>query len=341
MRSARSWSKSVRPPHPDNIARAERLYARAQSEAAFKTLPAETDEFDFAALVEEAQTSPPSIAWSTHGATSALDTGHDGKAKSAMTAPRQLGGPPQVADDTASDMREATTGLRVMDVARSLSKDKVKKEEWTAKTQSQFFSICDLLDRFLRQECSIGDLRDLRQPHLHRFKQFLLHELGKSYGKSPADLKASIAELKRKANALPVSKRGLEAGALGRHFTFLDQLLERVRLEGTKLDAELKFSRFKPKSTGRARDQREIPKQPIIAQLFTQPVYLGCRDWDEPFEPGDNIYHRAAYFGPCLPIIRGCGVKSSAGSSSTKSCRSRKRANASRTSRCGTTRSGA
>lgn len=296
-------------PTSDNIMRAERLYARAQSEAAFKILPAETPEFDFGALVQEAQAAPPSIAWSvTEPARKPGNgVGQRGTSIPRATAVQHLGEyfGPSIVSSPAAEAAGRTKAVPVMDLAGGLARDKEKRGEWTAKTKSQFLSICSLFDRFVREECSVDDLRHLEQSHLYAFDQFLLHTIGKSYGKSPSDLEASIADLKRKAAGLPAALRGLATGTLERHYTFLDQLLAQARLKGAKIAEDLKFADFKPKGSGRARDERPIPDQTMIEPLFQQPVYQGCRSWDAPFEQGNDIYHRAAYFGPLFAYYQG------------------------------------
>lgn len=193
--------------------------------------------------------------------------------------------------------------LRSRSVAQGLIKD--KRSEWKDKTQRQFLSICDLFQRFLHEEIGISALPALTPVHLYHFNQFLLHTIPKSYGKSPSDLKASIAELRRKSEAAPASRRGLDPGTLGRHYTFLELLLEQARTVGIGLDSAVSFKKYKPKASGQARDEREIPKRSSIVELFAQPVYHGCRDWQQPFEKGSEVYHRAAYFGPLFAYYQG------------------------------------
>lgn len=289
----------------DNVARAEKLYAQAQSEAAFNILPAETEEFDIAALTKEARSAPPSIAWSTPRPSDAFPPGRavGGPVIAREMAQQHIG----EALETSPEMAATDVNIRpdptLASVAQGLVKDKGKRSEWRDKTQRQFLSICDLFQRFLREEIGLQDLPALTP--VHDFDQFLLHTIPKSYGKSPADLKASIAELRRKAEASPASRRGLDAGTLGRHYTFLEQLLKQARKIGVKIDPDASFTPYKPKVSGRARDEREIPKRSSIAELFAQPVYHGCRDWHEPFEKGSEVYHRAAYFGPLFAYYQG------------------------------------
>ncbi|MDP3600253.1 MAG: tyrosine-type recombinase/integrase [Bosea sp. (in: a-proteobacteria)] len=291
----------------DNVARAERLYAQAQSEAAFNILPAETYEFDIASLVKEARSAPPSIAWST---TRPSDAFPPAKAVGGPVIPREIaqqyiGEYFETPTETAATDVAIRPAPTIASVAESLIKDKAKRSEWRDKTQRQFLSICDLFQRFLHEETGISALPALTPVHLHHFNQFLLHTIPKSYGKSPSDLKASIAELRRKSEAAPASRRGLDPGTLGRHYTFLEQLLEQARTVGIDIDPKVSFKKYKPKASGRARDEREIPKRSSIAELFAQPVYHGCRDWQQPFETGREVYHRAAYFGPLFAYYHG------------------------------------
>lgn len=291
----------------DNVARAERLYAQAQSEAAFNILPTETEEFDIASLVKEARSAPPSIAWSTTRPSDAcLSAGAVGRpVKAGERAQQHVGVYVETPTNTVATDLNIRPGPTIASIAEGLIKDKGKRLEWRDKTQRQFLSICDLFQRFLREEIGLQDLPALTPVHIHHFDQFLLHTIPKSYGKSPADLTASIADLRRKSEASPASRRGLDAGTLGRHYTFLEQLLNRARKIGLKIDPDASFALYKPKASGRARDQRKIPKRSSIADLFAQPVYHGCQDWQRPFETGTEVYHRAAYFGPLFAYYQG------------------------------------
>lgn len=276
---------------PDNVARVERLYARAQSEAAFAIIPSQTDEFDIAALIGEVRAAPPDII-----------PRRPGPVISRATALEHIG---EYFDEPRSAPVAPEPGRTVPEIARDLAQDKTAAKEWTEKTSSQFLSICDLFGRFMNQELELKGLAELQSKHLLAFNRFLLHHLPKSYGKSPSDLTATIAQLKAKAGAMPPEQVGLSAGTRARHYTFLDQLLARARIEGVRIDPQLKFSDHKPKAAGRAREQRDIPKQETIAELFKAPVFHGCASWERPFEPGGRIYHRAAYFGPLFAYYQG------------------------------------
>lgn len=279
------------PDTADNVARVERLYARAQSEAAFATIPSETDEFDIAALIGEVRAAPPDIFRS-----------RTGPVVSRATAMEHIG----EYFEKPKPARAAPVPARsILDIARDLAGDKKTAEEWTEKTASQFLSICDLFARFTSQELKLDSLAGLESQHLLAFNRFLLHDIAKSYGKSPSDLTATIAQLRSKASTMQRSQLGLLAGTRARHYTFLDQLLGCARMEGLRIDPQLKFSDYKPKASGRAREQREIPKQTKIAELFNGRVFHGCRSWERPFEPGGWIYHRAAYFGPLFAYYQG------------------------------------
>ncbi|WP_291547327.1 DUF6538 domain-containing protein [Bosea sp. (in: a-proteobacteria)] len=281
------------PATADNVARVEKLYARAQSEAAFATIPSETDEFDIAALVEDVRAAPPDILRPRTGAV-----------VSRATAMEHIG-------EYFEELRPAVAvaapkpDRSVLDTARDLAEDKKAAEEWTEKTASQFLSICDLFARFMSQELKLRGVSELESKHLLAFNRFLLHDIAKSYGKSPSDLTATITHLKDKAGSMAPGQRGLSAGTRARHYTFLDQLLGRARMEGSRIDPQLKFSDHKPKASGRAREEREIPKQATIAELFKAPVFHGCKSWERPFEPGERIHHRAAYFGPLFAYYHG------------------------------------
>lgn len=308
-------------PADDNVARALSVYARAKSEAAFKTKPDSDDELDFASLIDEAKSNGSSITW-----TKAVAVPAEAPVPVILQPPPAPIIPPAVPDSVSpadpvvtppKTDRPATLpgiGVSISVIGEKLVSDRTQDKSWDDKMVRQARMIIDLFGRFVAETCKISDLALLRTSHIDDFDGFL-RNMGKNYGKAAADKTRSIAELQARWAALPVSSRGLEVKTRNKHYFFLNHLLARARKAGVAVDRELSFSEFRAKPKGRARNDRAIPNVNVFEKIFDQPIYRGCAGWDQPFVPGPHVFHRAAYFGPMFAHYHGlrreefCGLE--------------------------------
>lgn len=319
--AARVLSEIGAAPTNDNVDRALSFFARAKSEAAFRTNPQMEDEFDFEALIERAKSDVSSIAWTPSASDLAGATGQVALdvSSSAPRAPTEV----STASPSQPILRAPASGpaatspssnLSIADISERLVGDRIQDATWDEKTVRQARMIIDLFGRFLREERQIADLAKLGAADLDAFDGFL-RTMGKNYGKSAADKTRSIDELRKRWAALPASDRGLETKTRNKHYFFLGQFLHRARDAGVEIAPKVSFSKFWVKPKGRARNQRAIPKVGVFEKVFEQPIYTGCAGWDDLFTPGPHVFHRAAFFGPMFAHYHGlrreefCGLK--------------------------------
>ena len=141
--------------------------------------------------------------------------------------------------------------------------------------------------------------------------QFFETEIYKHYGKSEKDRGRSIAELRVIALSKPENQRGLEAGTLNRHLTFIGQLFDLAEAEGADLDPRLKIGKLRAVDTSdeRERDERLKLSLDRIEALFAQPPFINCLSWKRQDQEGSAgaslIYHGALYFIPMLIFYGG------------------------------------
>lgn len=296
-------------PSGPNRARAEPVYLRALGEALLRTADRYgSDPLPFDELVAEiagpaaapqAPTPPTAPAAEPPAATGA---------STVKTSAAATGGMPDVPAPPSPSI--PLSSLEVDDTVASIGtrlvQDNRQDRVWDEKSCRQAEMIFDLFDRFLREECRIIGLSQLKQPHLNDFDG-LLRVLFKAYGKSPLDRKRPIRELRRISEKKDASKRGLAGATRNRHFTFLGQLLRRARSAGVAIDRDLTFTDYRAKKARRGRNERAVPSRSAIGKLFEAPVFVGCAGWEgqRMHEPGAFVYHRAAYFGPVLAIYQG------------------------------------
>ncbi len=296
-------------PSSANMARAEPVYLRALGEALLRTADRYgSDPLPFDDLV--AEITAPAVPPRTQVSPAVSGEPTPAATASAITEapPAATGGGPAASAPTGSSTPLAAPVIddSVATIGARLVQDNRQDRVWDEKSCRQAEMIFDLFDRFMREECHITGLSQLRQPHLNAFDGFL-RVLFKAYGKSPLDRKRSIRDLRRISEKKDVAEQGLAGGTRNRHFTFLGQLLRRARSAGVAIDRDLTFTEYRAKKAKRGRNERAVPARAAIDKLFEAPVFVGCAGWDgkRMHEPGDLVYHRAAYFGPMLAIYQG------------------------------------
>lgn len=189
-------------------------------------------------------------------------------------------------------------------VGDSLIAKKVQDHSWDEKTARQARALYALFTRVLAEEHGVTTFGELRQTHLYAYDQFM-RVLHNNYGRSPADKTHSIAQLREISRHRPKDQIGLAAPTRNRHLTQLAALLEEAATIGEQLDPGLSLTRLRGKKAGRARDQRLVPSEAQIDDFFHSPLFMGCAGWTKPHVPGNQVFHRAAYFGPILAYYQG------------------------------------
>jgi integrase len=179
-------------------------------------------------------------------------------------------------------------------------------EDWDVKTCRQARQIFRLLGKLLWEK-NVIRLEELAQHHFAGLVE-LLGEVATSYGKSPKDELRSTAELRDIGGSKPSAKRGIKAGTLNRHLTFLGQLLVYLRGQGLKIDRDIDISLLRPKTRNqRGSDKRATFSNNELAEIFNLACFTGCAGWKgaEAFSPGSQIFHCALYFATILLYYTG------------------------------------
>jgi integrase len=182
-------------------------------------------------------------------------------------------------------------------IGESLIRSKVADGHWDNKSEKQARSLFALLDRFFREETPVRGLAALRQEHLAAFVRFLKFDVYTFYGRSENDASRSIAELRDVAAKKSKQFRGVGGVTMNRHLTALGQLLTHARAQGVPIDRDLQVRDLRT-TTKKVRARNQRPKLPIevAERIFHAAPFTGCAGWDQPLEPGDQIFHRALYF---------------------------------------------
>ncbi len=192
----------------------------------------------------------------------------------------------------------------IVAVGEKLIAKRAKDANWDVKGQRQARQIFDLMQRYMAEEQKVHGLASVRQHHLAAFIHFLEFEIYKHYGKSERDRTRAIAQLRKLASDKPKALQGLDGGTLNRHIGKLDQLFASARGRGIRIDPELSTIALRSRKTGnasgRARDERAKMLPAVMKAAFHAAPYLGCADWDRPYDQGSSVFHRALYWVPML-----------------------------------------
>jgi integrase len=288
------------PANASNLALAQDVYFRgmwmalAQSERRYGCKIVEADEFVDRILKDRAQPASRAVAMP-------LDLIH----------PAHV--PVPVPNDSADCVQEQDAAVddRFKTMADLLLRKRSKAERWTTKSKQQAMQIFALLARFMKEERGIENMSAVRQKDLASLANFLETEIYKHHGKGKNDKDRSIAEMRIIALSKPEQLRGLEAGTLNRHLTFIDQLFDLAEAEGVELDPKLKITKLRAidNTDERERDERLKLPLPKIKNLFKQPPFVNCAGWDRLSEEGvpneSLIFHGALYFIPMLIFYGG------------------------------------
>ncbi len=177
---------------------------------------------------------------------------------------------------------------------------------WDVKTQKQARQIFRVLGKMLAEQ-AVTKVESLTQRHFADLVD-ILSEIPTSYGKSPKDENRTLEELRALGAAKPPAERGVKAGTLNRHLTFLGQLLVFIRGQGFKLDRDIDLSLLRANTRAvRGREKRAIFSSADLTAIFNLACFTGCADWKgaEAFTPGPELFHRALYFATILLYYTG------------------------------------
>jgi hypothetical protein len=185
--------------------------------------------------------------------------------------------------------------------------DKTKRGDWDEKAQRQARQIYRLLGKLLIER-GVVEPRTLAQRHFAELVD-LLGSVAKSYGKSPKDEFRAIAQLRAIGAGKPEAERGVGAGCVNRHLSYLSQLLRFMKAQGVRFDAEPDLKLFRMRIRTRGRAKRAIFTTDDFAAIFALPCFTGCKGWKggDAFEPGPHIFHRALYFA--IPLLYYSGAR--------------------------------
>lgn len=287
------------PANASNLAMAQDIYFRgmwmalAQSERRYGGKIVEAEEFVDRILKDRVQPVYQVAARPLHLAQPAY-----------VSEPNDSADCVQERDATAVDDR-----FKAM--ADLLARKRSKAERWSAKSKQQATQIFELLARFMKEERGVENMSAVRQKDLAALVNFLETEIYKHHGKSKNDKDRSIAEMRIIALSKPEELRGLEAGTLNRHLTFIDQLFDLAEAEGVELDPKLKITKLRAidNTDERERDERLKLPLPKIKNLFNQPPFVNCASWNRLSEEGvpneSLVFHGALYFIPMLMFYGG------------------------------------
>ncbi|BBU62133.1 hypothetical protein MSC49_20680 [Methylosinus sp. C49] len=185
-------------------------------------------------------------------------------------------------------------------LAEGVIKKNTDAKAWDTKTQRQVRQISRLFARLLLEQ-GVVEFEDIHQRRLGDLDD-LFGAVAKSYGRSPRDNFRTLDQLRAIGAAKPPSERGLVAGTVNRHFSFLGQVLAHIRSRGHKLDRDIDMTLMRRKSTERGRTKRGLLTEADAAAIFHLAFFTGCAGWkdDEILIPGPHVFHRALYFATLM-----------------------------------------
>jgi hypothetical protein len=180
----------------------------------------------------------------------------------------------QVEDDRVREESDAVDD-RFKTMSDLLLRKRSKAERWSTKSKQQATQTFSLLTRFMKEERAIENMSAVKQKDLAALVSFMETEIYKHHGKSKRDKNRSISEMRIIAISKPENLRGLEAGSLNRHLTFIDQLFDLAEAEGVDLDPKLKVTKLRAIDSTDERERDERLKLPLskIEDLFAQPPH--------------------------------------------------------------------
>jgi hypothetical protein len=141
-------------------------------------------------------------------------------------------------------------------LAEGLIKKNAEAKAWDTKTQRQAPQISRLFARLILEQ-GVVEFEDIHQRRLGDLDD-LFGAVAKSYGRSPRDNHRTLDQLRAIGASKPPSERGLVAGTVNRHFSFLGQVLAHIRSRGHKLDRDIDKTLMRRKSTERGRAKRGL-----------------------------------------------------------------------------------
>jgi hypothetical protein len=190
--------------------------------------------------------------------------------------------------------------------------DKAGEAEWRTKTGSQGKAIIKIFQGFLKCTYGVRCVEDITQHHLDGFDG-MLKAINPQHGKASADQALEPKAYFQKYMRDYAGIKHLSAKTRNRYWVFVRQFLARAKKNGVQITTfDLQDFRVKIKNIN-TRTERIIPKLNFIQALMHLPPLTGCAGFDHRkngkaspmFTAGDQIYHRAAYFGVIIAHYHG------------------------------------
>lgn len=205
------------------------------------------------------------------------------------------------ADDPAGEPDpkiEQTPGL--VEIVRQAAGEKVILKDWRENMAKQHVNIAKLFVRFIGHD----QPQMVRQVDISRFRS-LLYKLPKNHGKSPKDHKMSIADLVARAEGLPPDKVGMSMSTINRYMTQVNNIADICKHAGYPFHDYEGVSGLRARKKSDPRGERGKFDFAELKAIFSLPVWAGSVDEERRFEPGESVFHDAAYWVPLLSIYNG------------------------------------
>jgi integrase len=211
-------------------------------------------------------------------------------------------GPNERLSESVASTHAVLNGL--VEVGEAVIAEKLEDRSWNAGSAQQARGVYALFSKFVGEEHGVTSLGELKQSHLDAYAKFIT-TLHSDYGRSASDRRLSVAQLRAIALARPAEKQGLSIPTRNRHLAQLDALLTGAEKMGEVVGRSLTLTHLRSRRMVRVLNGHTRPSGNQVEEFFRSPVFVGCRSWQAPHEPGDQVFHRAAYFAPLLAYYQG------------------------------------
>lgn len=158
----------------------------------------------------------------------------------------------------------------------------------------------------------IGDVREIRKPHMARFRD-VMRQLPKTWGKSPKDRDASIAEILERTEGLPAEQIGLSVPTINRHLDVMKAILERADDEGIAIDTKVQPGKLRLRDKERPMDKRAAFALVDVKKVFSHSIWTGCHSAESRHEVGAKIIKDAHFWVPIIAAYTGARREEIAG----------------------------
>lgn len=176
------------------------------------------------------------------------------------------------------------------------------------KTRQQYVAFADLFVLIT----NVSDVRRIRQTDAVKFRDWLL-KLPKSWGKSPADRHATVAQIRARTKDLPPDKIGLAPGTINRHLEHLSQVLKYADSEEIDVSQRLSPEKLRVKDTVRPIKKKRAFKEGELREVFQSPIWSGSKSEYYQTQPGGKIFKNGVFWVPPILALTGARREEIAG----------------------------